>query len=272
MGKGASVENYWQWQYDSSAAYFAKFQDLLEQIPGKRVFDIGCGLGGRTCYLAGKKPAVIVGADINHEEIRKAKDICARRLDKEDVERIKFVEVSEDSSKNQGDYDVVLLIDSLEHVKDPVGMLDLAWSCTKPGGVCYFSTVGWYHHNASHVGSIVPIPFVTLFFSDRQILDAVRGIVGSSFYQPAMWDSDPPLKRWEGITDLGDRPGEYLNKITIKGIRQAVKASKFGGGEITVEGFSWKQLPVMRVFNFLARVPVVQEVYHSAVFGRLKKN
>lgn len=150
-------------------------------------------------------------------------------------------------------------------------MLNLAHGLLKPGGVCYFSTWGWYHHQASHVGSIVPIPFSTLLFSDRQILDAVRRIVDQPYYQRTIWDSDPPSLRWEACQTLHDRPGEYLNKYTLANFRRSVKRSDFAEWELKVQGFSSQRHPILAAMNFLTRVPWIREVYHSALFGKLTK-
>ena len=269
--RDSAPERYWQWQFETSADYFPKFWNLLEVISGKRVLDIGCGLGGRTCYLATKAPQLIVGTDINAHEIDQAGKIANEQLDSEAKKRVKFIKVDESKPPDLEPFDIVLLVDSFEHLKNPVAMLDLAYSMVHPGGVCYFSTMGWYNHRGAHIGSIVPIPFVNVFFSDRCILDALRRILSSPYYVPDMWDSNPPVRRWEGITDLKDRPGEYLNKITVRGIKDVVAESAFIKKRVRVTGFSWRKFSVLRCLNFLARIPVIQEVYHSVVFGRLEK-
>lgn len=260
-------KDYWVWQYESSEKYFDKYGDLFEQLRGKTVLDIGCGLGGRTAFLSSRGVDMITGVDINHKEI----DAAIRLTDEHDNllerEKISFVKVEEEAGSDLGLFDVVLLVDTMEHLRDPQGMLNCAYSMTKLGGICYFSTVGWYNHMACHLGSVT-VPFATLFFSDEQILDAVRRIVKEPYYRPVMWDTDPPIKRWEGISDLKDRPGEYLNKITIADIKKLVRNSKFEHSNLDVIGFGkW----FMRPFNFLAKVPLVQEVYHSGVFGKLEK-
>jgi 2-polyprenyl-3-methyl-5-hydroxy-6-metoxy-1,4-benzoquinol methylase len=264
--------DYWQWQFDSSAAYFAKCFDLMAQLPGKTILDIGCGLGGRTGYIARAGARRVVGVDINQEEIGSAQRLAAAHLDADSRARLQFIAVREQDPLRSGPYDIVLLIDSLEHVKDPVAMLDLAYSMLRPGGVCYFTTVGWYNHMASHLTGIIPIPFATVFFSDQQILDAVRRIVDDPSYQPTMWDSDPPSARWKGIDNLSDRPGEYLNKITLHGLRRAMRRSRFQGGQLRAAGFTFKRLWPLQVFNVLAKVPLIQEMYHSGCFGRLVKS
>lgn len=262
---------YWRWQFESSKNHFASFFDLDDKISGKRVLDIGCGIGGRTCYLAGRNPEIIIGTDIQRAEIDIASDIADKQLDDTVRKRVQFMTVNENEPPALNSFDIVLLIDALEHIREPLEMLNYAYSVLKPGGLFYFSTLGWYHHNGFHFSSIIPIPWAHFFFSDRQILDAVRKIVSAPYYQPNMWDSVPPQQRYEGIYDLKDRPGEFLNKITIRDIKRIMKESEFKNGTLYIQGFSWKKFPVLRVFNVLAKVPFVQEVYHAACFGRLEK-
>lgn len=168
-----SLDDYWQWQYDTSAEYFDKFFDLVARLPNARVVDIGCGLGGRTCYLAQAGAGQVLGTDINQTEIGQAKELMHRHLETRICAKLRFQTASElPADQELEQYDIALLVDALEHVHDPTETLNQAYAYLRPGGVCYFSTWGWYHHQASHLGSIIPIPFATLFFSDRTILDA----------------------------------------------------------------------------------------------------
>ncbi len=269
--RGQDAGTYWRWQYDSSRDYFRHFFDLQDRLQGAEVIDIGCGLGGRTCYLAQQGVLRIVGTDINHAEIDQAIQLAGQLGDDTIGRRVRFQKVLEDDQTLDSHYDVALLIDSLEHVRNPTAMLNRAHQLLRPGGICYFSTWGWYHHQASHVASIIPIPFATVLFSDRQILDAIRRIVDQPYYQPALWDSDPPSRRWRDCRSLHDRPGEYLNKYTIAAFRRAMRASEFSQWQLKVEGFSHRRHPLLAACNFLARIPGVQELYHSGVFGRLVK-
>lgn len=267
-----SMEDYWKWQFDTSPAYFAKFFDLTAKLTNATVIDIGCGLGGRTCYLASLGVRNVIGVDINHVEVEQATNMKQRLANSEVNDKVQFKTVEEFSAtEHKSAFDVALLVDSLEHVLDPTATLNQAYDLLQPGGICYFSTWGWYHHQASHVSSIIPIPFATVFFSDKQILDAVRQVVEQEYYQPSMWDSHPPALRWQGVHSLHDRPGEYLNKFTIRKFRKAIATSSFGKWQLKAEGFSTARHPGLAWCNFFSRVPIVQEVYHSAVFGRLVK-
>ncbi len=264
---------YWIWQFETSPAYFAKFFDLENRLVGADVIDIGCGLGGRTCYLATQGVHSIVGTDINHVEIDHATRLATQLGDIDIRRKASFEKVSEgaEHSINGKQFDIALLVDSLEHVCNPISMLNLAYSLLKPGGVCYFSTWGWYHHQASHVGSIVPIPFLTLLFSDRKILDAVRKLVDQPYYHRTIWDSEPPSARWQACHTLHDRPGEYLNKYTIADFERSMQNSAFPDYQLKVQGFSARRHRILAACNFLTKIPLIREVYHSAIFGKLIK-
>lgn len=250
---------------------FRKFFDLMERVPGSRILDIGCGLGGRTCYLATKGARSVVGIDVNAGEIAKAREFVGGLNDPVVQGKVSFVAVRENEPLDMEPFDIVVMADSMEHVQDPVAMIDLAYSVIRPNGLCYFGTIGWYYYNAAHLMGVLPVPFATVFFRDATILNAVRGIVTMPEYQPSMWDSTPPIARWENVNDLRDRPGEHLNKLTIYGLRQAMKKSRFGCGRLQVAGFSWKGCRWMRLMNVLAKLPVIQEAYHSGCFGRLER-
>ena len=213
----------------------------------------------------------IVGTDINHAEIDQARQLADELAMASSV--IQFVLKRSRKTKScragRTTWPCWLIRSSTFAIRST--MLNRAHRLLKPGGVCYFSTWGWYHHQASHVSSIVPIPFATFLFSDRQILDAVRRIVDRPYYRPTLWDSNPPSQRWQECRSLHERPGEYLNKYTIADFRRAMQASEFSQWQLKVKGFSAKRHRLLAACNFLARIPVVQELYHSGVFGRLSK-
>lgn len=79
-----------------------------------------------------------------------------------------------------------------------------------------------------------PDPFVNLLFSDETILNVIRWDVSRPDYRPTRFDSSPPLERWKGLYDLRDRPGEYLNKITIRGVRRLLRYGPFRSSRLTV--------------------------------------
>src|SRR3990172_13204651 len=255
-----TTEDYVRWQFDSSGKLFELLPGL--DLEGKAVLELGCGTGGRTAYVAAQGARRAVGIDINRGEIAAARAIC-RALFPELASRIEFYESEENERLSIGDFDVVLMIDTLEHVISPARAVKLAFNYTQPGGVFYFGTQGWYHHRGSHTNLI---PFVNLFFGDETILNVIRWQVSQRDYRPTRFDSSPPIERWRGLYDLRDRPEEYLNKITIQQIKRLVRHSSFSRSHLVVHGFSRPPV-VSTLVNPLRHVPGLQEVFHAYVVG-----
>jgi SAM-dependent methyltransferase len=256
----ASSTSYHKWQYETSAPMLASFPKL--DFNNKRVLELGCGLGGRSVWLARNGAKEVVGIDINAAEIEEATRI--RDEIYPHTKNLQFYHSMEDDVLTSlGVFDIVLLLDSLEHVVSPLKVLRLARKYVKQGGSLYFNTLGWYHHNGSHLG----IPFATLFFSDESLANFMRWKLSRVDYIPTIWDSDPPTARWEGVYNLRDRPGEYLNKITIREVKKLVRYAPFRRGSVVLLGFRNARL---RWLNPLRHIPIVNEVFHSGVVGFLE--
>ena len=260
-GRSASAADYNKWEYDTSAAMFRSLPDL--DIKGKRILELGCGLGGRAVWLAANGAAEVVGIDINRAEIDEANRHKAEFFP--DLTNLQYYPCEPtERLEHIGQFDLVLLLDTLEHVVSPLKMVCIAGQYAKPGGKIYFTTIGWYHQNGSHMG----IPFASLLFSDETILNVVRWRVQQPGYKPTIWDSDPPALRWEGIYDLRDRPGEYLNKISVREAKRLVKYAPFRNGKLSLLGFRNKKL---RFLSPLRHVPILNEVFHSRIVGVIEK-
>lgn len=196
-----TFESYFRWQFESSERLFARYPNW--DIAGKTVLEIGCGTGGRTAYLASAGAKCAVGIDINREEIALARRLSSQ-LHPELTGRLRYLEASEDKPLDIGLFDVVVLVDCMEHVVSPPQMMRLAYGYLVPGGQFYFSSMGWYHYSGSHTHLL---PFVNVFFSDETILDTIRWWVSRPGYVPTRFDSNPPVERWLGLYNLRDRPG-----------------------------------------------------------------
>jgi SAM-dependent methyltransferase len=258
-----SPDDYWDWQWRSSSKLLEVYEGL--DITGKEVLDLGCGIGGRTAFLTTLQPRRIVGVDVNPRVVEVARQLQKRKLSESSVP-LEFECCQEADLPFAADsFDVVLIIDTLEHVRDPHHSLEQAHRVLRPGGRLYFGTVGWYHHSAAHMGSIVPVPFLTVFFSDRTILNVARRILAADYYQPNQWDSDPPWQRWEGVEDLSQRPEEYLNKHTVRMMSRALATVPFRERRFRVIGFRHGRM--LKALNFLSRPPVLREMWHSYLVG-----
>jgi SAM-dependent methyltransferase len=243
---------------------FAKYPDF--DLRGKSVLEIGCGTGGRSAYLASQGAGRVVAIDINRDEIEIARRTCPE-LYPQIQGVVDYLSCCEDRPLEIGEFDVVVMVDCMEHVVSPPAMMRLAHGYTRPGGQFFFSNYGYYHHAGSHTELL---PFVNLFFSDETILNVIRRLVTEPDYEPTRFDSDPPLERWRGLYDLRDRPGEHLNKLTLRDMKKLVRHSIFSETRMTVIGFGGKH-PVLRLIDGLRHLPVIQEAYHSLVVVECRK-
>lgn len=257
-------EDYIRWQFETSRALFAKYPNF--DVVGKSVLEIGCGTGGRAAYLASIGAKRVIAIDINADEISVARNQLPV-LFPDLMDRVQYLVNSDPEARDIGQFDVVVLVDCLEHVVSPPEIVRLAYEHTVEGGKCYISSIGWYHKDGSHTGLL---PFVNVVFSDETILNVTRWSVTRPGYERTRFDSDPPIERWRGIYDLRQRPGEYLNKITLREMKRLISHSVYPRASMHVLGFRPTN-PIAKLVNPLRHLPIVQEIAHSYVVLELQR-
>lgn len=255
-GVRETPEEYVQHQYETSARILAMYPAF--DVRDKDVLELGCGLGGRAAYIASLGARRVLGVDVNREEVASGRRICADHYP-ELGDRLAFEAVDEEQTWGEGAFDVIVLIDAIEHVMSPVSIVRRAFECLRPGGILYFSSIGWFSAYGSHTGLF---PYVNVLFSDLSILNAVRWHARQSWYRRTRHDSDPPVARWEWLYDLADRPDEHLNKITISEVRKLLRYSKFSSTQLRLQPI--ERHPALRVTTrVLNKCPGLREVSHS---------
>lgn len=99
------------------------------------VFDIGCGRGITLSFLARRKPsAKLYGLDLDAEEIEYARKICAPYPNV----TLKIGDITQyDLPRN---LDLILCIDTLEHLPEPFAVIGKFSRSLKPGGYLLLHT------------------------------------------------------------------------------------------------------------------------------------
>ncbi|XP_053541546.1 phosphoethanolamine methyltransferase isoform X2 [Ictalurus punctatus] len=108
-----------------------EFVDLLNLKPGKKVLDVGCGIGGGDFYMAKTFGVDVLGMDLSSNMV----EIAMERAVAEKLPSVQF-EMSDATKRTFPDstFDVVYSRDSILHIKDKLGLFRKFHSWLKPGG------------------------------------------------------------------------------------------------------------------------------------------
>jgi 2-polyprenyl-6-hydroxyphenyl methylase/3-demethylubiquinone-9 3-methyltransferase len=129
------------------AAEFGR--DLTKPNPFKdlRILDIGCG-GGLLCEPMARLGATIIGADAAERNISVAKVHAEQSGVDVDYRFVTAEALAADGEQ----FDVVLNMEVIEHVADPLGFLTACQQLLKPGGIQICSTI---NRNAKSFGMAI---------------------------------------------------------------------------------------------------------------------
>ncbi len=102
----------------------------LESFRGKRVLDVGCGMGRNSYWMAMAGASSVLAVDVNEGSLRSAR---------ENLKPLLQVQVKEGSAYDLdaaeiGTFDRVVCIGVLHHLANPSAALAKMWSVVKPGG------------------------------------------------------------------------------------------------------------------------------------------
>jgi 2-polyprenyl-3-methyl-5-hydroxy-6-metoxy-1,4-benzoquinol methylase len=114
----------------SYAEHIQRYNFALKFCEGKRVLDAGCGIGYGSQYLAANGAKFVLALDISEEALREARQKFAHQnliFEQMDVERIG------DNPKLNGQFDIIVNFENLEHLHNPQRLVAGAESILQSG-------------------------------------------------------------------------------------------------------------------------------------------
>ena len=155
---------------DQGTAFLEEFAPL-QQTGGLRVLDVGCGLGGKTVALAAFDADEVVGLDTDLEKAGWARKLAGRSA----AEKVHFaVQTASDLGFADATFDVVLLLDVIEHVDDPLAVLLECGRVLRPGGRVLIGFPPYRSPWGAHLFGHIGIPWAHLLWNDRELVDLWR--------------------------------------------------------------------------------------------------
>src|SRR6202043_3963397 len=104
----------------STERLIRRFADSIE-IENKIILDVGAGLGGRAPWFIERGAKAVYCMDINRQELEVGRQIMNRLFPPSLASRVLFTHPKDLKQESFGD--VAFLIDSFEHLTDPLAVL-----------------------------------------------------------------------------------------------------------------------------------------------------
>jgi len=221
---------------------------------GARVLDVGCGDGSKSAIVASLGTESVVGVDTDPERIRRARARAASlkmsNLHFEVVHDYRFPAAA-------GEFDLVLLLNVMEHADDPARLLEECGRVLKPDGFLLNVFKTWKSPRGSHITDWVYIPWNHLLFPERDLVRVLKRMSKSNpfieYNYPALASNPLP----EDLVALADGG---LNRLTLKEYLTLIEGIKLEVEDLRLTGYGYgSRFWLIRAISHLSRIPVIRE-------------
>ncbi len=126
--------------------------EILGDLNGLRVLDLGCGPGRHAAHLVRVHGAQVDGVDASRSQIERARAHCP------DVEGLRLIHADAvEHLRTAAPYDVILSLSTI-HFIDPHRLLPALAAALKPGGRLYFTVLHTDSDGQGPASSVTPRP------------------------------------------------------------------------------------------------------------------
>ena len=158
--KFSSMASHW-WEPEGDFKTLHQINPLRLQLidktiglKGKKILDVGCG-GGILSESMATKGAIVTGIDLGEELINVAE---LHSLDTGVNVDYQTISVEQLASQQAASFDSVTCMEMLEHVPDPIAIIEACATLVKPGGYVFLSTLN--RNPKSYLLSIIGAEYV----------------------------------------------------------------------------------------------------------------
>lgn len=241
--------SYPRWQFSQGARTLECFlpefspEDILR---GKDVLDLGCGAAGKSLYYLSLGANSVVGVDMV-EHYKEDAYALADELGLREGFRFVLGDATDTKLPSES-FDVVIMNDFMEHVSRPERALSEAMRLLRPNGRIYVTLPPYYHPTGAHLSDAVYVPWVHLLFSEKTLIKAYKQLIAD---EP---DAQQRIALRFGTDEKGKESITYINKMTLKRFYAILK-------RLEIKPVFLKEIPLRKKAAFLAKIPVVKEMF-----------
>jgi SAM-dependent methyltransferase len=226
-------------------------------VSGRRVLDVGCGLGGKTVYYAEQGARLVVGVDISEERACVAAVLADRhsagakvRIVVSDAARLPF---------RAGLFDYVISTDTWEHLHTPILALRECTRVVQPDGTVAISAMPYYSPWGAHTWSWLLLPWIQVILPRRYLFNLMSWI-------EQRWQINA---RRPGAVRLDwTRPDDpaHARRLTVAALEHSLSASGMTTLHFTIVpvGTHYGSI-VAWLTHTLVRLPVLRELLAGVV-------
>ena len=241
--------SYARWQYEKGADTIACYQGLAtpeEMFRDREVLDMGCGAGGKSLYYAALGARMVTGVELVEHYRAEAEDLAAELGLSE---RFRFVCASALALPfPDGSFDTVVMNDFFEHVSEPELALREALRLLRPGGRIYLNFPPYYHPTGYHMSDAIHMPWVHLFFTERQLIAAYKDLIRG------LPDEQERLALRFSKDAAGEDRYTYINRMTLRRAKGIFRA-------LDLRPEHYREIPLRPFLAPLAKLPVLRELF-----------
>ena len=248
---------YARWQFEQghrTIQYYLDFTTQEEMFRDRRVLDVGCGAGGKTCYFATLEAEGVWGIDAVESYERQA-SAFSREQGLEHLTHFVTGDAA-DMPFDDGFFDTIILNDTVEHLTEPVRALLECLRVLRPGGNLYVNFPPYYHPYGAHLSDAIGIPWVHLIFSQSTMITAYRQLIQG---HP---DAEARLNLRLG--DLGSHHLDYVNGMTSRRFRRIAAG-------LPAELLHYREVPLRPYLAPLTLMPGLRECFIRMVVAMLTR-
>ncbi|MDH3217439.1 MAG: class I SAM-dependent methyltransferase [Candidatus Krumholzibacteria bacterium] len=253
-----SSEAYADWEYSEGTALVRECLEPHGDLQGKRVLDVGCGLGGKTVAYGEGGVSQVFGADLSIDNVATSQRHTAKT-----PRPFVWAFFAADAARlpvPDGLFDTVITNDAMEHFVDPEAALREMVRVTKGGGVIWLFFTPHFSPLGSHLYDYIYTPWCHLLFSRRQLRGAIREVLASRHSQ---WNKARREQELEQIMNSYD--GD-LNRMSVGRFFDMVRRQP--GVRVSFRRLKPAKYPFLKV---LTMIPLVREFFTGSVVCRLER-